>query len=67
MWEGFVTETTNLGIDRRPSIVVHFHKKTNRRSRSFVREDFKYGDSFYEIVQLNEPKQIFGQVEAKWK
>ena len=25
MWEGFETQTTNLGIDRRPSIIVHFH------------------------------------------
>ena len=42
-------------------------EKTNRRSRSICEEgDFvKYGDSFYEIVQLNEPKQIFGQVDHK--
>ena len=64
----FETETTNLGIDRRPSIVVHFHKRRLTEDQDlFVREgDFvKYGDSFYEIVQLNEPKQIFGQVDHK--
>ena len=68
MWEGITTETTNLGIDRRPSIVVHFHKRRLTEDQDlFVREgDFvKYGDSFYEIVQLNEPKQIFGQVDHK--
>ena len=33
----------------------------------FVREgDFvSYGDEYYEIVSLNEPKQIFGQVQHK--
>ena len=46
MWEGFVTETTSLGIVREGDFV-------------------KYGDTFYEIVQLNEPKQIFGQVDHK--
>ena len=68
MWECFETQTTNLGIDRRPSIVVHFHKRRLTEDQDlFVREgDFvKYGDSFYEIVQLNEPKQIFGQVDHK--
>ena len=68
MWEGYVTETTNLGIDRRPSILVHFHKRRVTEDQDlFVREgDFvKYGDTYYEIVQLNEPKQIFGQVEHK--
>ena len=68
MWEGFETQTTNLGIDRRPSIIVHFHKRRLTEDQDlFVREgDFvQYGDTFYEIVQLNEPKQIFGQVEHK--
>ena len=64
----FCNRNTNLGIDRRPSIVVHFHKRRLTEDQDlFVREgDFvKYGDSFYEIVQLNEPKQIFGQVDHK--
>ena len=68
VWEGFVTETTNLGIDRRPSIIVHFHKRRLTEDQDlFVREgDFvRYGDVFYEIVQLNEPKQIFGQIDHK--
>jgi len=55
MWEGFVTETTKLGIDKRPSIVIHFHKRRLTEDQDlFVREgDFvKYGDTFYEIVNL---------------
>ena len=68
MWEGYETQTTNMGIDRRPSIVIHFHKRRLTEDQDlFVREgDFvKYGDTYYEIVQLNEPRQIFGQVEHK--
>ena len=68
MWEGYVTETTNLGIDRRPSIVVQFHKRRLTEDQDlFVREgDFvKYGETFYEIVELNEPKQMFGQIDHR--
>ena len=68
MREGYETQTTNKGIDRRPSIVIHFHKRRLTEDQDlFVREgDFvKYGDTYYEIVQLNEPKQMFGQIEHK--
>ncbi len=68
MWEGYETQTTNMGIDRRPSIVIHFHKRRLTEDQDlFVREgDFVlYGETYYEIVQLNEPKQIFGQVDHK--
>ena len=68
MWEGYETQTTNLGIDRRPSIIVHFHKRRLTEDQDlYVREgDFVlYGETYYEIVQLNEPKQIFGQVDHK--
>ena len=68
MWEGYETQTTNLGIDKRPSILVHFHKRRLTEDQDlFIKEgDFvKYGNTYYEIVQLNEPKQIFGQVDHK--
>ena len=68
VWEGIETQTTNLGIDKRPSIVIHFHKRRLTEDQDlFVREgDFvKYGDTYYEIVQLNEPRRIFGQVDHK--
>ena len=70
VWEGFVTETTNLGIDRRPSIIVHFHKRRLTEDQDlFVREgDFvKYGSVFYEIVKLIEPKLLFGQPEHRFE
>jgi len=68
MWGGHETETTNLGIDRRPSVIVHFHKRRLTKDQDlFVREgDFVYyGADFFEIVALNEPRQLFGQVDFK--
>jgi len=68
VWQGFATTTTNLGIDKRPSITVHFHKRRLTEDQDlFVREgDFVlYGQTHYEIVSLNEPRQIFGQVDHK--
>jgi len=67
-WEGYVTEITKLGIDKRLSIVVHFHNRRLTEDQDlYVREgDFvKYGDTFFEIATWNYPKQIFGQVEHK--
>ena len=67
-WQGYETETTNLGVDRRSKITVHFHKRRLTEDQElFVREgDFvQYGEEFYEIVTLNEPRQIFGQVDSK--
>ena len=64
-WKGYETETTNLGVDRLSKITVNFHKRRLTEDQDlFVREgDFVlYGDNFYEIVTLNEPKQLFGQI-----
>ena len=65
-WQGYETQTTNLGVDRLSKIVVHFHKRRLTEDQDlFVREgDFVlYGETFYEIATLNEPKRIFGQKE----
>ena len=67
-WEGSDTTTSNLGIDRKGSITVHFHKRRLVEDQDlFVREgDFlSYGGKFYEIVTLGEPREIFGQTEHK--
>lgn len=65
-WDGYQTETTNLGIDRKSSITVHFHKRRLFEDQDlFVTEgDFVlYGSSYYEIMTVNEPKQLFGQID----
>jgi len=68
VWKGYTTTTTNLGVDKRPAITIHFHKRRLTEDQDlFVREgDFVlYGQDYYEIVELNEPKQLFGQADHK--
>jgi len=70
-WEGQTQSfTQNIGIDKATSIEIHFHKKRLTEEQDvFVREgDFVlYGDRYYEIVKLDEPKQLFGQIENKFE
>ena len=58
------TYSEKIGLDKEFSIVVHFHKRRLTEDQDlFVREgDFvAFGDSYYEIVTLEEPTMIFGQ------
>ena len=67
-WEGHQTTTEHYGLDKQSSIVIHFHKRRLTDDQNlYVREgDFvQYGDIYYEIVTLNEPKQMFGQIEHR--
>ena len=67
-WEGIETSTSNYGLDKNSSIIIHFHKRRLTEDQDlFVREgDFvSYGDIYYEIVTLSEPKQLFGQIQHK--
>lgn len=64
------TTTTPLGVDRVEKISVFFHKRRLTEDQElFVREgDFvQYGEHFYEILSLVEPKWLFGQVESKFE
>jgi len=67
-WAGDQTTTTNYGVDRVSTITIHFHKRRLTEDQNlFVREgDFVfYGEHYYEIVTLNEPKEMFGQAIHK--
>lgn len=69
-WEGSKTETKVFGIDRVTAITVKFHRRRLTEDQDlYVREgDFVlYGDVFYEIVTLAEPKNLFGQVDYKFE
>jgi hypothetical protein len=60
----------NLYLDKSTNIKVNFHKRRLTEDQNlFVREgDFvRYGDLFYEIVKLIEPKLLFGQVEHRFE
>ena len=68
MWEGIETQTTKLGIDKRSSIVIHFHKRRLTEDQDlFTQEgDFiLYGNKFYEIITLAQPRELFGQTTHK--
>jgi hypothetical protein len=59
-----------IGVDKHETITINFHKRRLTEDQDlFVREgDFvRYGDAFYEITRLIEPKQLFGQIEHKFE
>jgi len=66
-FEGIKTKyQSNIGLDKDVSIIVHFHKRRLTEDQDlYVREgDFVlYGDTYYEIVTLAEPKQLYGQID----
>ena len=62
-WDGSITTTSKYGVDRIYSLTCHFHKRRLTEDQDlYVREgDFiLYGEDYYEIVTLTEPKQLFG-------
>jgi len=68
-YEGIQTKfDTNIGLDKEASITVHFHNRRLTEAQDlFVREgDFVlYGDIYYEITILSEPRQMFVQIDHK--
>ena len=68
-FDGIATKfMAGVGLDKDATITVHFHKRRLTEDQDlFVREgDFLlYGSFHYEIVTLNEPRQIFGQADHK--
>ena len=70
----FDDDSTNymnsVGIDRMSQITVQFHKRRLEEDRDiYVREgDFVlYGDIYYEITKLSQPRKLFGQVEQTFE
>lgn len=69
-YAGQDTTVTPLGVDRIEKINIAFHKRRLTEDQDlFVREgDFiQYGEHFYEILTLEEPKWLFGQVESSFE
>ena len=64
------TTTTNYGLERLQSVSAYFHKRRITEDQDlFVREgDFiLHGKLFYEIVTLQEPKWLFGQIDHSFE
>ena len=60
----------NMGIDKSLEIAVNFHRRRLTEDQDlYVREgDFVlYGDFYYEIVKLSEPRKLFGQVDHSFE
>ena len=67
-FQGHETKVEPYGIDKMTKLTVHFHKRRLTEDQDlFVREgDFVlYGEAFYEIVQLKEAKELFGQADRR--
>lgn len=66
-WGNLPTETSQTyGIDKTGNLTAHFHNRRITEDQDiYVREgDFiLYGGIFYEIVNVDFPKQIFGQID----
>ena len=70
-FDGIQTKADDAsGLDKSSKITVNFHKRRLTEDQDlYVREgDFVlYGDLFYEISTLSQPKQLFGQIEHKFE
>ena len=67
-FKGQETKVDKYGIDKITKLIVHFHKRRLVEDQNlFVREgDFiSYGESYYEIVGLKEPRELFGQADRR--
>jgi len=61
---------SNIAVDESAKVTVKFHRRRLTEDQNlFVRVgDFvKYGDSYYEIVKISDPKLLYGQVEHKFE
>tara|TARA_Y100000034_G_C6862739_1_gene392841 strand:+ start:324 stop:812 length:489 start_codon:yes stop_codon:yes gene_type:complete len=69
-WEGIETDVQNYGLDKMAQLTALFHKRRLTEDQNlFVREgDFiLYGKNHYEIMSLNEPRELFGQVDHRFE
>ena len=60
----------NMGIDKSWEIAVNFHRRRLTEDQDlYVREGefVLYGDFYYEIVKLSEPRKLFGQVDHSFE
>jgi len=64
------SDMESIALDKATKIKVNFHKRRLTEDQNlFVREgDFvRFGEIFYEIVKLLEPKILFGQPESRFE
>lgn len=68
--EGIQTTTQKFGLDKESKITIGFHKRRLTEDQDlYAREgDFVcYGDRYYEIVKIGEPRELFGQADHRFE
>ena len=70
-YQGIETsDLENMALDKATKIKINFHKRRLTEDQNlFVRVgDFvRFGDVFYELVKIMEPKLLFGQPESRFE
>ena len=70
-YQGIETsDMDNFALDKSTKIKINFHRRRITEDQNlFVREgDFvRFGEIFYEIVKLIEPKLLFGQPDSRFE
>ena len=69
-YDGEETTTTNYGSEKRSKITIYFHKRRLTEDQNiFVRVgDFvNYSDSYYEILSIEENRELFGQQDHRFE
>jgi len=69
-WSGNKTRSGKFGVDRRSEISIKFHKRRLTEDQDlYVRigDYVLYGDIHYEIVELEEPKRMYGQIDNRYE
>ena len=64
------TDMDNFALDKATKIKINFHRRRLTEDQNlFVREgDFvRFGEIYYEIIKLIEPKLLFGQPESRFE
>lgn len=64
-WDGTIEVTNTNFVDKESKIVIKFHKRRLNEDQNIIVKpgDFVlYGRFYYEIIKLEEPKLLFGQV-----
>lgn len=67
-WDDQPTQYSSYGADHLANLTIHFFKRRITEDKDlFVRDgDFvQYGNDYYEIVSIAEPKELWGQTTHK--
>lgn len=69
-YKGTETEVSEFGTERKTSLTVHLSKRRISEDQDLwvrVGDFIFYGDVYYEIASLEEPKVMFGQISEKYE